>query len=58
MVSIKSVYIYIYIYIYIYTPGQKYKTTHKNEEIDIVLQILDYENQKYERYGIKTIKLK
>ena len=26
----------IYIYIYIYTPWQKYKTTLKNEEKDIV----------------------
>ena len=28
--------IYIYIYIHTHTPGQKYKTTLKNEEKDIV----------------------
>ena len=32
-----------------YTPGQKYKTTLKNEEKDICLQILNYENQIYAR---------
>ena len=30
------IYIYIYIYTYIFTPGQKYKTTLKNEGKDIV----------------------
>ena len=33
---LEIIYICIYIYIYIYTTGQKYKTTIKNEEEDIV----------------------
>ena len=43
------------IYIYIYTPEQKYKTTIKNEEKDIVYNFLimklRYMKDKFKRYS-------
>ena len=48
-VYLQYIYIYIYIYIHTHIPEQKYKTTLKNEEKDIVYNSFYYENQIYEK---------
>ena len=44
--------------VFIYTPGQKFKTILKNEEIDSVYNFFNYENQIYERLSSETFKFK